>query len=127
MERQGINALARTKDGNTGQSGRPSQVTVLKLLADAGDTAIDFLDQKMRDLPVRYVEADEMFAFVGIRGLTLLKNAPLASSQPATSFAKPFWNSATPLTTLRPSLAIWAMSMRVARFCRPSFGAKTVA
>ena len=74
MERQGINALARTKDGNTGQSGRPSQVTVLKLLADAGDTAIDFLDQKMRDLPVRYVEADEMFAFVGIRGLTLLKN-----------------------------------------------------
>ena len=74
MERQGINALARTKDGNTGQSGRPSQVTVLKLLADVGDTAIDFLDQKMRDLPVRYVEADEMFAFVGIRGLTLLKN-----------------------------------------------------
>ncbi|RYG98886.1 MAG: hypothetical protein EON58_05725 [Alphaproteobacteria bacterium] len=74
MERQGINALARTKDGNTGQSGRPSQVTVLKLLADAGDTAIDFLDHKMRALPVRYVEADEMFSFVGIRGMTLMKN-----------------------------------------------------
>jgi IS1 family transposase len=74
VERMGINALARTKEGNGGEDSHPSQVTVLKLLADAGDTAIDFLDAKMRDLPVRYVQADEMFAFVGIRGRTLFAN-----------------------------------------------------
>ncbi|MFS0740793.1 hypothetical protein ABC365_09340 [Brevundimonas sp. 3P9-tot-E] len=71
MERMSIRGLHRTKQGNTGKSGRPSRTTIQKLLADAGDTAIEFLDERMRDLPSTLIEADECHSYVGIRGRTL--------------------------------------------------------
>lgn len=71
MERMSIRGLHRTKEGNTGKSGHPSRTTIQKLLADAGDTAIEFLDDRMRDLPSTLIEADELHAYVGIRGRTL--------------------------------------------------------
>ena len=71
MERMSIRGLHRTKKGNTGPSGRPSRTTILKLLAEAGDTAIEFLGERMRDLPSTLVEADELHAYVAIRGRTL--------------------------------------------------------
>lgn len=71
MERMSIRALHRTKKGNKGKSGRPSRTTIQKLLADAGDTAIEFLDERMRDLPSTLIEADECHSYVGIRGRTL--------------------------------------------------------
>lgn len=73
MEGMSIRGLHRTKKGNTGKSGHPSRTTIAKLLADAGDTAIAFLNDRMRDLPTTVVQADEFHSYVGIRGITLLK------------------------------------------------------
>ncbi|HUW28864.1 MAG TPA: hypothetical protein VMV97_09655 [Sulfuriferula sp.] len=60
----GINVACRITDA--------SKNTVLKLLADAGDTYAKYQDETMRNLNCRRVECDEIWSFVGMKQ----KNVP---------------------------------------------------
>ena len=64
MERQGPRALSRTIDGNS-RTRTISINTVYKSIADGGDAAIEFLHRRMRQLPVKFVEADEAYIIIG--------------------------------------------------------------
>jgi IS1 family transposase len=72
MRRGSVRGLAETAYGNSKTREEGVSVnTVLKLLADAGDAAIEFLDLKMRHLPSRFVEADEVYCIVKLKRSTL--------------------------------------------------------
>jgi IS1 family transposase len=54
-----VRSVARLEGVNPG--------TVLRLLADAGDMAIMFMKHEMKDLICRFIQADELYSFVGTR------------------------------------------------------------
>lgn len=41
--------------------------TVTKLLVELGEACMEFMDQKMRDLPCKRLQADEIWSFVGCK------------------------------------------------------------
>ena len=51
----GINAVCRVSDA--------SKMTVLKLLADAGQACADYMDVNIRDLKSKRIECDEIWSF----------------------------------------------------------------
>ena len=72
VERKSLRGCARTRRGNSKTKRKGLSInTVYKLLEDAGDAAIQFLNDRMRDLPCRYVEADEVYCIVRMKPATL--------------------------------------------------------
>ena len=45
-----------------------SKTTVLRLLVEVGELCAIYQDHKLRNLPCRRIEADEIWAFVGAKG-----------------------------------------------------------
>lgn len=71
MERKSIRGLARTARGNSKTRRKGVSInTVLKLLEDGGDAAIKFLNERMRKLPCRFIEADEVYCIVRLNPRT---------------------------------------------------------
>lgn len=81
VESKSLRAISRTRKGNARRSStdpRNKTValnTVYKLLADVGDTAIDFLDMRLRDLPCTRIEADEAYAWVRMNPIKVRRRA----------------------------------------------------
>lgn len=65
----GINAACRLSGA--------SKMTVLKLLADAGQACSDYLDSNLRNLTTKRVECDEIWSFVGSKEKNTTKAAKL--------------------------------------------------
>jgi IS1 family transposase len=51
----------------TARMARVSKTTVLKLLVDAGELCAIYQDHKLRNLPCKRIEADEIWAFLGAK------------------------------------------------------------
>jgi IS1 family transposase len=71
-EGMGVNAVTRV----TGAS----KMTVLKLLADAGQACSDYLDANVRELTTTRVECDEIWSFVGSKEKNTTKEGKIAGN-----------------------------------------------
>lgn len=79
VESKSLRGISRTRNGNARRSSSDARNkpvalnTVYKLLADAGDAAIDFLDAKLCNLPCTRIEADEAYTWVKMHPVRVRK------------------------------------------------------
>lgn len=79
VEKKSIRGCSRSVKGKSKtHRRRTSKTTVMKLLVDGGDAAIDFNNAKLRNLPCKLVESDELFTIIGMTARTKKKQAEAA-------------------------------------------------